>query len=231
MNKATGISARAREPHPVIPHARPSVRTLLLVCGILSALLYAAMLVIVPRLWPAYSSTSQTVSELSAIDAATRTVWVSLGLVWTALYVAYGVGVWSVGRAGSSRVLRGAGTAIVIAAALGVFWPPMHQRAVLAAGGESLTDTLHLVWTAANAVLTLVAIGCTATALGRGFRLYAVATIAVMLAAGALTSIGAPGVQANLPTPWIGVWERVNIGVWLLWVFILALTLLRRGDE
>jgi len=29
----------------------------------------------------------------------------------------------------------------------GLFWPPMHQRAVLAAGGGTLTNTLHVVWT------------------------------------------------------------------------------------
>ena len=70
--------------------------------------------------------------------------------------------------------------------------------------------------------------GFTAAALGRRFRLYAILTMLIMLAAGVLTSIGAPGVQANLPTPWIGVWERVNIGAWLMWVLILALKLLRK---
>jgi flavodoxin len=30
-----------------------------------------------------------------------------------------------------------------------------------------------------------------------------------------------------LPTPWIGVWERINVGVFLLWVIVLASALLR----
>jgi hypothetical protein len=34
----------------------------------------------------------------------------------------------------------------------------------------------------------------------------------------------------NQPTPMIGVWERINIGVFLLWVVILATVLIRRGD-
>lgn len=41
----------------------------LLVCGILSSLLYVAMNVFVPMLFEGYSLASQTVSELSAIGA------------------------------------------------------------------------------------------------------------------------------------------------------------------
>jgi hypothetical protein len=48
-----------------------------------------------------------------------------------------------------------------------------------------------------------------------------------LVVAGAATAQGAGGVEANLPTPWLGVWERVNIGVWLLWVAVLAAVLLR----
>ena len=195
-------------------------------CGFLSALLYAVMLVVVPFAWSEYSSASQTVSELSAIDAPTRPLWVPLGILWTLLYGAFGWGVWKAGR--SSRALRIAGGSIVVSAVVGIFWPPMHLREVLAAGGGTLTDTLHLVWTAANAVFTLVAMGFGAAALGRGFRVYSIASIAVLLAAGIITSMNAPQLQANFPTPWMGVWERVNIAAWLLWVAVLSVTLLSR---
>ena len=43
----------------------------LLVCGILSSLLYVAMNVFVPMLFEGYSLVSQTVSELSAIGERT----------------------------------------------------------------------------------------------------------------------------------------------------------------
>jgi hypothetical protein len=70
--------------------------------------------------------------------------------------------------------------------------------------------------------------GLSATALGAGFRRYSIATMVTLVASGAMTSLDARGVDANLPTPWIGVWERVNIGVWLLWVIGLSVILLRR---
>ena len=31
----------------------------------------------------------------------------------------------------------------------------------------------------------------------------------------------------NLPTPWIGLWERINIIVFLMWVVVLATVLWR----
>jgi hypothetical protein len=197
-----------------------------LACGTFSALLYAAMLVVVPMTWSGYSSASQTVSELSAIDAPTRTLWLPLGMLWTLLYGVFGWGIWRV--AGSSRALRIAGGSILVGAFVGIFWPPMHLREVLAAGGGTLTDTLHIVWTAANATFTVVAMSFGAAALGRGFRKYSIASILVLLAAGVISSMSAAQLQADLPTPWMGVWERVNIAVWLLWVAVLSVLLLRR---
>ena len=49
----------------------------------------------------------------------------------------------------------------------------------------------------------------------------------VLLAFGALTVLEAPRLQTNLPTPWIGLWERINISAFLLWVAVLATALLR----
>jgi hypothetical protein len=53
----------------------------------------------------------------------------------------------------------------------------------------------------------------------------------ILVAFGALTGLDAPRIAANLPTPWVGVWERINIGVFLLWVVILAIALLRAQVE
>jgi hypothetical protein len=216
---------------PAEPWSRPvtgSSSRFALACGLLSALLYATMLAVVPLAWSEYSSTSQTVSELSAIDAPTRPLWVSLGVVWTLLYGVFGWGVWKAGS--SSRALRVVGGSIVLSAVIGISWPPMHLREVLAAGGGTLTDTLHIVWTAANAVFTLVAMGFGAAALGRRFRIYSMASMLVLLVAGVLTSMSAPQLEAGLPTPWMGVWERVNIAAWLLWVAVLSAILLHRDN-
>lgn len=104
----------------------------------------------------------------------------------------------------------------------------MHLREVLATGGTSLTDTLHIAWTFGNGVPTLLAIGFGAAALGGRFRTCSIMTMVIVLASGAWTGTYASRLQADLPTPGVGVWERINVGSWPLWVVVLATLLLVR---
>ena len=203
------------------------LRRALLVCGILSSVLYAAMTVLVAMQWEGYSSTAQTISELSAIDAPTRSLWVWPGALYTVLVTAFGLGVWM--SAGRTPALRTVGCLIVVYGALGLVWPlaPMHLREVLAAGGGTLSDTIHIVLGGVTVMLMLLAMRFGAAALGHRFRIYSMASLVILVACGALTFWDAPRIGANLPTPWIGVWERINVGVFLLWVVVLAVALLR----
>lgn len=206
------------------------LRKMLLVCGILSSLLYSAMVVFIAMQSKAYSSASQTISELSAIGASTRSFWVLPGVVYTVLVTAFGWGVWI--SAGRRRALRGTGGLILAYGSLGLLWPfaPMHAREVLAAGGQTWQDTMHLVLAGVTVPLMLLAIGFGAAAFGKRFRLYSIATLLVVLVFGALTFLDAPRVAANLPTPWLGVWQRINLVMFLLWVVVLATALLRARD-
>ena len=203
-------------------------RKALLVCGILSSVLYVAISILVAAQAEGYSSVSQTVSELSAIDAPTRPLWMPLIAVYGLLLIAFGYGVWLSGR--RSRALRIAGALVIAHGVLGFFWPPMHLRPVLAAGGGTLSDTLHIAWTFVTVVLMMLSIGFAAVAFGRRFRVYSTATIVLLVAFGALTGTYAPSIQANLPTPLVGVWERIDISFFLLWVVVLAGSLLRLQD-
>jgi hypothetical protein len=202
-------------------------RKALLVCGILSSLLYVAMTVFIARQWEGYDSAAQTISELSAIDAPTRWLWVLPGALYTILVTAFGWGVWT--SADGRPVLRRVGGLIVAYGSLGLLWPfaPMHLREVLAAGGGTLSDTMHLVLASVTVLLMLLAIGFGAGAFGRPFRWYSIASLVILGVFGALTFLDAPRMGANLPTPWVGVWERINLGVFLLWVVVLATALLR----
>jgi cytochrome c biogenesis protein CcdA len=105
----------------------------------------------------------------------------------------------------------------------------MHRREVLAAGGATTGDTLHVVLGAATVFLMFLAIGFGATAFGKRFRLYSIVTIVVLLVFGGLTFLEAPRLQMKLPTPWIGLWERISISGFLLWAATLAAVLWRMG--
>ncbi|MDP4220397.1 MAG: DUF998 domain-containing protein [Bacteroidota bacterium] len=199
----------------------------LLICGILSTLLYIGVNVIVPLQWKEYDVASQTVSELSAVGAPTRTLWIILCAPYTILTVAFAWGVWR--SAAGNRPLRIAGGLLLAYGSLGILWffAPMHLRETLAAGGRTFSDTMHLTLAAVTEVLFLLALGFAAAALGKTFRLYSIATVIVLLIFGTLTFIESPGVAANQPTPLIGIWERINILVFMLWVAVLSILLLR----
>ena len=200
-------------------------RKALLTCGIMAAVLYVAMTLFVGMLWDSYSAVDQTVSELSAIGAPTRSLWLLLGTIYTALMIAFGWGVWTSAR--RNRALRLLGVLLMVHGVFGGLWPPMHQRATLAAGGATTTDTLHLVWVMGTGVLFMLETGFGAAAFGKPFRLYSIVTIAIVVACGAMTGTYTSQIQANLPTPWAGVWERINIATYMAWIAALAIAVLR----
>jgi uncharacterized protein DUF998 len=201
------------------------LQKVLLFSGLLSSLTYIAANVVVPMTWHEYSIANQTVSELSAIGAPTRALWIALVLPYIVLFAAFGWGILK--SAGTNRWLRIVGWLILVYSAFNLYWPPMHQREVLAAGGGTLTDTLHLAWAGVTVFLFVLMMGFGAAALGPQFRIYTIASGVALILCGLLTSLDAPNVAAILPTPWIGVWERINIGVFLLWVAVLSVSLAR----
>jgi hypothetical protein len=144
---------------------------------------------------------------------------------YAVLMIAFGWIVWT--SAPPNRALRVVGVLLMASTVFGQFWPPMHQRAVLAAGGGTLTDTLHLVWATITGFFFMLIVGVGAAALGKRFRIYSIVTMVIGLACGAVTGTYAAQVQADLPTPWVGVWERIGIATFMAWIAVLATALLR----
>lgn len=202
-------------------------RALLLTAGIVASLLYVILNIAVLPFWPEYSVFSQTVSELSAINTPTREIWLPWGIVYALLMVVFGIGILQIKK--SKKSLRIAGWLFIAYGMLSTCWPPMHQRNVLAAGGETVTDKLHLVFAGVTVLLMVLQISFAMAAMKKTFRIYSVITLLVLMTFGLLTSLQAPDVNQNLPTPWIGVWERINIGVYLLWIIVLAVLLIKRN--
>ena len=203
-------------------------RQFLLTCGILAMAWYGVMNIIVPPQFPGYEIASYTISELSAVDAQSRPLWVTLAILYSILFLAFGVGVRI--SAQGNRKLNIVGVVIILDVIIGLFWPPMHQREVIAAGGGTLTDTLHLVWAFVHLGLMMVMIGFGAAAFGRRFRIFSVCIVLVFIVFGMLTSMGSQGIATGAPTPMLGIWERINIGAYSVWVIVFALLMIKRNE-
>lgn len=200
-------------------------RRFLLYCGVGAALLYIAMNIFTPFLYPGYNWVTQTVSELSAVDAPTRALWFPLGILYTVFVAAFGWGV--LRSADGNKFLRIVGILLIIHGVLGLTWSPMHQREVLAAGSGTFTDIWHIVMSAITVLLMFLSIGFGAAALGKGFRIYSIITLIVFIVFGVFTFKEAPNMDKNLPTPYIGLWERINIAAFMIWLLVFASILLR----
>jgi hypothetical protein len=202
-------------------------RKFLLICGVLASLLYIGTDILLAMHWEGYSYASQTISELSAIGAPTRPLWIAMTFLFNPLLIVFGIGVWR--SAGEKRTLRITGILLAIWGALGFVWLffPMHLRGSIG----SATDTMHLVMAGVTVPLMMLFIGFGSGAKGKCFRIYSILTILAMLIFGALTGMQAPKVAAQLPTPWLGIMERVSVYSPMLWIMVLAAVLLRAKND
>jgi len=130
---------------------------------------------------------------------------------------------------GGKRSLRVTGILLAVWGAIGFVWLffPMHLRGAIG----STTDTMHLVMAAVTVPLMMVFIGFGSGARGKGFRFYSFFTILAMLVFGILVGMQAPRVAAQLPTPWMGIMERVSVYSPMIWVLVLAIVLLHAQNN
>jgi K+-transporting ATPase A subunit len=200
------------------------VRKVLLICGILSSLLYVVTLTLGAMRWEGYSPISHTVSELIAIDAPSKPLVVPLFVIYSVLVYAFGLSIWESAR--QKPTLRFTAVGLIGKEVLGLIatlFFPIHLRGV----EPTLTDTMHAALTFVGVLFMLLALVSGAMAFGKWFRLYAIVTFLLLVVFGTLAGLDGSRLEANLPTPWMGVTERINIFTYMLWVVVLAIALLR----
>jgi hypothetical protein len=164
--------------------------------------------------WDGYSRVSNAISELHLTGAPSKWLldpWE--GLVYSALVIAFGIGVWQ--SAQGSRALRIIGCFLVLPGATFPLW--------LLFGEASLAA--HIALSLVSVLAMLGAMGLGAAALGRRFRLYSLVTLAIVVAFFGRAFAYAPQVAAGESTPWMGLSERVAFGAYFSWLFVLAVAL------
>jgi hypothetical protein len=195
----------------------------LLICGILGSILYLCADVVGGLIWQGYSHASQGVSELMAVGAPSRPLVLFVMTLRTLLLVVFAVGVWQ--AANGKLALRLTSSLLLADAVIGQITASFFPAPQRGSGG---TATMHEIGTALESLCIVLAIGFGATAFARGFRLYSIGTILMLLIFGGLAASQIPQIEAEVPTPWLGFTERINIYAYLLWLAVLALVLFPR---
>lgn len=193
----------------------------LLSCGIASSLIYAVTEIIASQRYAGYVWTARMVSDLFAVSAPTRDFVTMPMLGYNVLIMAFGAGVWL--RSGN-RLLRWAGVTFVaygIAGMLGFFIFSLDYT-VKGSGAD-----MHMVMTFLLILFMFAFIVLAAVGSGRAFRIYSAVTTLVIIGGAAMAGSQIPKIEAHMPTPGLGIWERLNIYSMLLWVAVFAVMLMR----
>jgi hypothetical protein len=202
-------------------------RKFLLGCGILSSAVYLSADILGSLQWEGYSVADQTISELSAIGSPSRGLMLWMFAAYNVLVIVFASSVVST----ADRIdLRRAGNAIAWIGWLGVAGAffPIHVRGSIP---WTANETMHILLTAITVVFIIGAIVFGARTQGIRFRAYSTATIALTLGFGAWSGFLGRAMAADLPTPWMGVAERICIYSYLAWIAVFAVMLLRARDE
>ena len=198
----------------------------LLACGIAAPMLYALADRLAGMRWAGYSFRDQTISELGAIGAPPRALFSGLLFIVYVLMVAFGIGIWKAFR--RNRRLRTVGGLII---GVGVLALTAGQLSAMEQRGteQGLAGALHLAEGLAAMLLIFASMAIAATALGRRFGFYTVASLVVALGFGAWSAMEIPHVEQGVATPWLGVKERIFWYSYQSWYVVLALTLLHQA--
>jgi len=195
----------------------------LLMCGVASSLVYAATEILASMRWEGYDWTARMVSDLFAVSAPTRSFIVVPMMIYNALILAFAAGVWLCRR---NRAEGVASALMAVYAVVGVFgllvFPLDYNRSGSGAA-------MHMVATFTLIILMFAFIVTAAIGGGRAFRIYSALTVLMIIGGAILAGMQVPLIEAGLPTPGLGIYERLNIYAMLLWVAVFAINLWPRS--
>jgi len=165
----------------------------LLTAGIAAVVVYVIGDLLSGFLYHGYSYRDQAISELSAFGSPVRPLMVTVILIHGVLVIAFGIGVL---RASGRRSLSWVGGLLIAGGVVGF---PNHTVWAMSSRGMEggFNDTMHIILSAVFSVLVVAAMALSAVAYPGWFRLYALATIAVVVGFGMASAFAIQGIGQN----------------------------------
>ncbi|MBT2568659.1 DUF998 domain-containing protein [Arthrobacter sp. ISL-85] len=217
MSIAGGRLPRRRRAVPFENGRTDVLRASLLAAGPQSSLLYVVFTDgIAASQWAGYRRTGQMVSELFAVGSPGYQVLAPFTWLYTVLFTAFGVGVWTSVRGNRAlRIAAGLLTAYGLWNIMGALFPLRL--------GDDTSVPMHIVATNIQLALMVAAMCFAAAGFHGRMRVYSIVSLAMSALMGMVAFMAAPG-----PNLVLGVGERISIGAFLLWVAVLATVLWKR---
>ncbi|MHB9033727.1 MAG: DUF998 domain-containing protein [Anaerolineae bacterium] len=199
---------------------------ILLYSGIAASVFWVLADRLAGALWKGYSFITQSISELSAPTAPTRLPALALTLVYDALMIVFGAGLWRLAwQRRLLLVMAGFIIACAVLQALMTLVVPLQIGEV-----SPSANTVNTLIGAASMLCFLLAIIFGAMAFHNWFRWFSIgilATYIILTAAGLLLGRAASGG----PRAGAGIQERTMVAGYLVWVVTLAVVVLRAGPQ
>lgn len=204
---------------------KANIWRLLLLSGLISAIFYVVTDIIASLSYQGYSIFDQNYSELLATGAPTRQWLLLASIAYNFLVVCFAVAIWKTGS--PTRVARITGV-IMTGYAIMSMITPLYFQMDMRGAVPTPRGSLHPLMTAVMSFFILLSIVLGAFLSGKRFRIYSFVTLIVIIMFGLLTVSQVNALEAGIDTPWMGLKERGNIYITMLWFAILSLNLVHQ---
>jgi hypothetical protein len=201
------------------------------VAGLAAPLIYAATVIVFSRLTPGYSNIADAIGELNLPDAPNRRAVDGALVLYNLLLILFSLSLRSGFAARGLHISRLAPIFLFVTGLSGVAMTALFPLDPV--GSEpTFGGQMHLILAGALSLGSILTVYFFGRSLRRREQApllagYSFLTLAVILVSGAFA-----GIAAWRASPVFGLWERVTIGAFLLWLFVLALTLaFSRSDD
>ena len=200
---------------------------MLVACGIAAPVLYGVAVIIGGIITPGYSHLAHDISGLIASYAPGKGVLDPIFVAYNILLMAFGVGLLS-RFAEQAKGVGVAGAAIIIViGAFGLVLTILFPRDPIGAE-QTFAGIMHIVFAGLMSIGTMTAVPLVALHLRkiglRGYAVYSFITLAVVLVSG-IWAVSAAATDSGV----LGLAERITIGAFVLWVYVIALKMYKRS--
>jgi hypothetical protein len=197
---------------------------MLMLCGILAPIVYAAAVVLGGILRPGYSHISQFVSELIAAGAPNKSLLDPLFALYNLLTIAFGLGLVMTVRASSEtrKVIGILGALVLMAEGVFGLVTIFFPQDPIGAPSTS-TGMMHIILASMSSLTTMLSILLMGFWFSKqpgmqSYGLYSFLSVAFVFVFGILALV----TGANR-SPILGLMERLTIGGVLQWLLVIAL--------